>query len=258
LTSNPRGWDPEKYLQFESERTLPCRDLVARIRLPEPSDIADLGCGPGNSTAVLSERWPRANILGVDSSDEMLRKARASGVKAKWLLSDLREWRPEGRFDLVFSNATLHWIPRQHVEIPRLMTFVSEGGALAFQIPTRAGAWRTAMRDVLRLPEFRKSVSKGTTYNHSRGPGYYFDMLAPLSKKVEIWETEYVHVMPGPEAIVEWTRGAGLRPVLDQLHEGARAHFLDRYGRQIAKEYRRTASGEVLFPFDRLFVVAYR
>ncbi len=119
------AWDPEKYLKFEHERTLPCHDLVGRIELVNPSLIADLGCGPGNSTAVLAKRWPRTKIVGVDISEEMLNTARSSKIPAKWTLADLRHWKPESPCDLIFSNATLHWIANQRVEIKRLLNLVT-------------------------------------------------------------------------------------------------------------------------------------
>src|SRR5437762_2533616 len=128
------SWDPDMYMKFASERTRPAIELLARARLESPSRVIDIGCGPGNSTAILAMRWPRAEIEGLESSPEMIAKARASGVRATWIESDVESWSPDRRYDVIFSNATLHWIADHRALLPRLMRHVADNGALAFQV----------------------------------------------------------------------------------------------------------------------------
>ena len=251
-------WDSGDYLKFERERTLPCRDLVARIELGSPKTIVDLGCGPGNSTSVLAERWPHARITGVDNSEEMLRTARASPLRAEWLLRDISDWTPSSPLDLVFSNAALQWVPHHESEIPRLFRHVSQDGAFAFQIPSGEGSWTKAIRAVSDSSEWRGVLSEDLVDLRTQDLPYYYGLLAPLARRVELWETSYVHVFPGPASVVEWTRGSALRPILQRLPQERRPAFIRDYLLAIEEAYPRLRDGKVLFPFLRRFVVAYR
>jgi len=252
-------WDPRHYLQFERERTLPVRDLVSRIELQSPSTIVDLGCGPGNSTAVLAKRWPDASIIGVDSSAEMLTQARESSVRAKWILADIREWQPDNSVDLVFSNAALQWVSLHEIEIPRLFNLVAKHGALAFQIPTHTDLWFEVLEKIVMSPVWRDKFLKGTSEFYSYELGFYYDLLSGQSKRLDLWETRYFHVLSSPEAIVEWTQGTALRPLFDRLSDSSlRETFVKQYTEEIASSYPRQPDGNVLFPFLRRFVIAYR
>ena len=244
---------------FERERTLPCRDLVNRIELSSPSRIVDLGCGPGNSTAVLAQKWPNAEILGVDSSIEMLKQARASRIKAEWILEDIQRWNSERGFDLVFSNAALQWIADHEREIPRLFNSVANGGALAFQIPTRTDLWNEVLEKLVTNPSWAnrfRPVTSNDFFSHKLE--FYYSVLSNLSKQIDLWETKYIHILPTPEAVVEWTKGTALRPLLDRLKDAnMRNEFLAEYTREITKAFP-SQDGKILFPFLRRFVVAYR
>jgi trans-aconitate 2-methyltransferase len=252
-------WDPREYLKFERERTLPCRDLVSRIELESPQSIVDLGCGPGNSTQVLAERWPAAKITGVDNSEDMLARARKSSVAADWRLSDIREWSPDHPFELVFSNAVYQWLPNQDVELPRLFRSVAANGVFAFQIPSGEGEWTTAIRRVAELPAWEGRFKDNLVDLRTPDVSFYYDLLSPLSRRIDAWQTQYVHVFPAPEMVVEWTSGTALRPLLDLLSDKEeRAAFLADYTEEVSKAYQRRADGNVLFPFLRRFVVAYR
>jgi trans-aconitate 2-methyltransferase len=255
-------WDPQKYLQFEEERTLPCRDLVRRITLEAPDRIVDLGCGTGTSTAVLAERWPRARLLGIDQSTEMLERARTSPVRAEWSEGDLTEWRPASPFDLVFSNAVLQWLPDHSRLIPRLWEAVGPHGGLAFQVPARppgAPEWARAIEAVVARSPDPKLLWDDAAESDVRSLPEYYDILGGLARRVDLWDTEYVHVLPGPGAVVDWIRGTALRPLLARLTEaGARDRFLSDLTREISERYPGRSDGKVLFPFLRRFVVAYR
>lgn len=256
------AWEAARYLTFESERTQPCRDLVARLGAVEPGTIVDLGCGTGSSTAVLRERWPHANILGVDSSAEMLDRARAALPSVRFEEGDLRSWVSEGPAGLVFSNAALQWVPDHPTELPRLWRQVAEGGALAFQVPVRGDpspAWVEAWTNVLSRRPWVDHGPFDPRASPVLGSTDYYRLLAPTARRVELWETEYVHVMAGPSAIVEWTRATALRPWLARLGDGARSKaFLEEYAREVARSYPPQPNGMLLFPFRRRFVAAYR
>ncbi len=256
------SWSSGQYLKFERERTRPCADLVARIELEAPRSLVDLGCGPGTSTAVLRRRWPAATVTAIDSSAEMLRAARATDPEVRWIESDLRRWGPASAFDLVFSNAALQWVPDHPAQLARLWSWVAPGGAMAFQVPAWSDPrppWRDAVAHLVRQPpwsgRFRSAEPESPVLPLDR----YFDLFARESRAVDLWETEYVHVFPGPESIVEWSRGTALRPWLDELPDDVeRAQFLTDYGREVTRTYPRRPTGEVLFPFLRRFVIAYR
>lgn len=258
MTVGAPKWNPQQYLLFERERTRPCRDLVARVELDDPQFIADLGCGPGNSTAVLAERWQRATITGVDNSPEMLKKARASAIRATWVRADLREWEPDRAYDLLFSNAVFHWVEDQEILLPRLLDSLRISGVLAFQIPSPAGVWRGVLSEVASRGRWRGRIPRGALTLHSHPPQFYYDLLAPRAAQIEIWETEYIHVLPNVAAIVEWIKGSALRSVLDALSPQESKEFIGEYTDAIGEKYEERPDGKVLFPFRRIFVVAQR
>lgn len=257
------SWEPTQYLRFDAERTRPCRDLAGRIGLPAPRRIIDLGCGPGNSTAILAERWPSAEITGLDRSAEMIAAARASAIESKvhWRVGDISEWaRGEERFDLVFSNAALQWTPNHAELFPRLMDRVAPGGALAMQVPINIDApAHVLMRELAKTPRWVDQFpSAGVREWHAHSAAFYYELLAGRSSAINLWQTEYFHTLPGPEAIVEWYKGTGLRPFLDALATDAdRAAFTSDYLDLIRQAFPRYADGRVLFPFLRLFLIAY-
>jgi len=254
-------WNADQYLLFDDERTRPCRDLVARIALASPRRVIDLGCGPGNSTDVLAGRWPDAELTGIDSSRAMIDAATRSHPARRWRIGDIAVWsREDEPFDLVFSNAALHWVHDHATVFPRLLERAAPGGALALQMPTNHhdGPAHRLMREVAASERWRGALA-GVRSWQVQAAEFYYDALAPGSARIDLWETEYVHVMPGPEAIVEWYKGSGLRPFLDALpSDSERAEFTADYLARIREAFPRRADGKVLFPFRRLFVVAYR
>lgn len=250
------GWDPDVYLKYANERTRPAADLLARVPIDAPARVVDLGCGPGNSTALLAARWPGAAIEGVESSPDMLAKAHASGIRATWTAADIDAWHPAARYDVVFSNAALHWLPEHRTLIPRLMRAVSVGGALAFQMPNNFEApSHVLMREVAASGSWAPKVEDARTV-HVQSAATYFDILAPLSSSLDIWETTYLHVLEGEDPVLAWVSGTGLRPFVGRLDDREREAFLLAYRQRLRAAYPRRADGKTLLPFTRLFVVA--
>lgn len=253
-------WDADLYLRFANERTQPSIDLAARVPVPAPQRIVDLGCGPGNSTEVLHRRWPDAAITGVDSSPDMIAAATKAHPWGRWLLGDLATWaEPEG-FDVVFSNAALQWVPDHRTVFPHLMSLVRPAGVLAVQMPRHIQSPLHQL--MLRLadePQWRDAMTHARTAVQVETPGFYYDVLRPLAQHVEMWETEYLHVLADADAIVGWIRGTGLRPFLEALpDDAARQSFERRLRDGVALAYPPQADGRVIFPFRRLFVIGTR
>ncbi len=255
-------WDPNLYLKYASERTRPAADLIAQIHLENPASIVDLGCGPGNSTEQLRRRWPQAAIIGVDNSPEMLAKAKATHPDWEWVLGDIEGWKPEPAADLVFSNAALHWVPGHATLFRSLIGGVAPGGALAVQMPNNFhSATHTIMQDVAANgdPRWSKALDGAARIFAVQPPAFYYDVLRKHASQVDIWETEYQHVMEGPKAIFEWIRGTGMRPYLDRLPDDEqRLLFGEMCLERFQEAYPPNDHGRVLFPFRRIFIVAYR
>jgi trans-aconitate 2-methyltransferase len=257
-------WDSTQYLRFAHERTQPSIDLTARLTLPAPARIVDLGCGPGNSTAVLAQRWPAAALAGVDNSPDMLATARRDFPRIGWQEADITTWASEhagkNRFDLIFSNAALQWVPDHAKVIPRLLAGVAPGGALAFQMPHSLEApHQRCIRELAAAPAWRTRFVRPPVSWHVEPPGFYYDALAPHAAKVDLWLTDYLHQLDGPADVVAWHRGTGLRPFLESLPDDrARDEFLRDYLATITPHYPRRADGRVLMAFRRIFVIAYR
>jgi len=254
------SWSAAQYVKFEEERTRPVRDLVTRIPLGRVSSAADIGCGPGNSTEVLRERFPDARIVGVDSSADMIEAARKRMPDVDFKIADLRDWRADGPLDIILANAVLQWLPDHEALLPALLARLKPGGALAVQTPDNldepshrlmrevasAGPWAAKLKD----------AAKARAVQH--GAEWYFRLLRAHARHVDIWRTTYYHPLAGARAIVEWVKGTGLRPFVDPLAANEREAYLARYEAAIAKAYPAEPDGTVLLPFPRLFFVATR
>lgn len=253
-------WDAAQYLKFADERTQPSLDLIHRIALPSPARIVDLGCGPGNSTAALWRQWPDAEIAGLDSSPEMIAAAKRDYPAREWILDDVSTWEAGRAYDLVISNALLQWVPDHEKVFPHLFGQVAGGGAFAVQMPYHyESPLQLHMIEVSKDPAWADRTAAARAALVRLPPGFYYDLMRPIASRLDLWITEYQHVMEGPEVIVEWFRGTGLRPYLQALESDEErgrfeAMLLDRY----AAAYPRQKDCRVLFPFRRLFMVAYR
>lgn len=248
-------WDDRQYLRFADERTRPARELVARIPLGAPATIADLGCGPGNSTILLHKRWPKAKVWGVDNSPKMLQRAKKDYPQLGWMEADISRYAPQGKVDLLFANALFQWLPDHATLLPRLLGSVSPGGVMAFQVPCNFQEPSHRLMRSLEGP-WSERTAKVRATNPVETPEFYYDLLAPHCQWVDVWQTTYQHVMKDPAAIVEWVQGTGLRPFLEVLSMEETLHFLEAYTQQIDGWYPPRADGKRLFAFPRLFVVA--
>lgn len=251
------SWDDRQYLKFADERTRPARELLARVPLAEAARVVDLGCGPGNSTELLHLRWPAAHVMGVDSSPEMLARARRDWPQLEWVQADIEDFRTQGPVDVLFANAVLHWLPGHEALFPELLQQVRPGGALAVQMPESFHEPSHRLMRELDGPWQPRLGALGVRPAVGN-PSAYYDLLAPRARHVDIWRTTYQHVMPDAAAIVDWVKGTGLRPYLDALEPGERPAFLEAYTRAIALAYPPRADGKRLFPFPRIFIVAVR
>lgn len=253
-------WDAAQYLKFAGQRTRPALDLAARIPLAEPADVLDVGCGPGNSTEVLAARYPRARILGIDSSPQMIREAARNHPQMEFHLCDAgRELSALDRqFDVVFSNACIQWIPDHPVLLPAMMERLREGGVLAVQIPmNHEEPVHRIIGEVVSREKWRRRLPDKRIFHQLR-PEEYFRLLSRLSPSFELWQTTYFHRLPSHEAILEWYRGTGLRPYLALLTAEERVDFEGDILVELIRAYPREENGEILFRFPRFFFLARR
>ena len=250
-------WDAALYFKFGAERARPALDLLARIDFT-PRRIVDLGCGPGVTTRMLVERFPQAEILAVANSEPMLVEARRSLPGMSFEETDIAEWRPRRRPDLIFANSSLQWLPDHESLFPRLMSYLAEGGALAVQMADNLHEpSHSLMRMIAADGPWSKRLAPIAETRAVIGTHVdYYNWLKPLSDRLDIWETTYVHPLSGVDAVVDWFRSGALRPFLDPLDPREREEFLDRYQRDLADAYDVDPEGGLLFLYPRLFMYA--
>ena len=253
-------WNARQYLKFEDERTRPVRDLLAQVPLERVRRAVDLGCGPGNSTELLLARFPQAEVVGLDSSPDMLRQARERLPRCQFIETDIAAWTPPERIDLLFANAVFQWIPDHPRVMRKLLEWLPVGGVLAAQMPDNTEEPALALQ--------RKVAAGGPWANDLRikaagrddlpAPETYYDLLRPVCSHIDIWHSIYNHALAAPQAIVEWFKGSSLQPFLAALDGAAREKFLAVYTEEIARAYEPRFDGKVLLRFPRLFIVAVR
>ncbi|TNM46142.1 methyltransferase domain-containing protein [Nocardioides albidus] len=254
------GWDPQRYLTYADERGRPFLDLVGRVAAVEPRVVVDLGCGPGNLTSLLPDRWPAAAITGVDSSDAMIRAASDSSAaeRVAFHRADLRDWlagAPADSVDVLVSNATLQWLPEHLDLMPALVRAVAPGGWLALQVPGNHDEPSHTLRAELAAEPPYDVHTAGVAAPHAHGARTYLRALQALGCTVDAWETTYLHVLRGPDPVFTWISGTGARPTLQALPDGLRARFEEELKARLRAAYPDDGNGVVL-PFRRIFVVA--
>lgn len=253
-------WDSTQYLKFEKERSRAAIDLANGIGLESPRRILDIGCGPGNSTGVLTERFPGAQILGVDNSRDMIDAARRDYPSLEFRLFDAAGDFSAlgGGYDIVFSNACIQWVPDHPQLLRKMMGLLASGGVMAVQIPNNFNApVHRIIRDVIAEPGWKNLFPAPRAF-YSLHPDEYFDLLAELSPDFHLWETVYYQRMPSHQSLLEWYRGTGLRPYLAQLSGEKKEAFEAEILRRIVERYPVRANGEIIFHFPRLFFTAAR
>ncbi|MGW3255053.1 trans-aconitate 2-methyltransferase [Streptomyces fungicidicus] len=262
------AWDPAQYLRHAGHRARPFTDLLARVPgLPgDPPRVADLGCGAGNVTALLAGRWPTALITGYDNSPEMLGRARADhggpvsgGGRLDFAHADVRTWTPDEPYDLIVSNATLQWVPGHVERFADWIAGLAPGGTFAFQVPGNFDApSHTLMRDIAGSPRWRDRLDGVLRHDDAvLRPEAYLEHLTALGCAADAWETTYVHLLTGEDAVLDWVKGTGLRPVLTALADDPRARdaFVAEYRTALCAAYPTGPHGTP-FPFRRVFAVA--
>lgn len=247
-------WNPSLYLQYGAERTRPAAELLARIALNDVSSIVDLGCGPGNSTALLHQRWPSAQIIGVDNSPAMLEQARVAVPECRFIEADIQRFRPEHALNLIYANASLQWVPDHYELLPHLVSLLALNGVLAIQMPdNQQEPTHVLMREVAYeqgYPDRSRDALPGV---HA-----YYDILSEAGCEVDIWRTTYYHKMSSHQAIIDWVSATGLRPWLQELNESEQRNYLKRYQELLEQQYPLQENGQILLAFPRLFIVARR
>ena len=259
-------WDPGVYRQFGAERSRPFYELIARIGAEKPSLVADIGCGPGELTAELCRRWPSAEVLGVDSSPEMISAANAladnpGGDVAPRLsceIADAARWQPPRPLDVLVSNALLQWIPDHEKLVSRWANQLSDDGWLAFAVPANFDQATDRLLHELAATDRWRPLLRDVAFNRQAAdPAEYLDLLAGQGMAVDAWETTYLHVLSGDDPVLHWYQGTGLRPVIAALEHDQSARFMAEYGALLREAYPARPHGTVL-PFRRVFVVARR
>lgn len=253
-------WNANQYLKFEDQRTRPARDLLSAVGLRAARRVADLGCGPANSTELLADRFPDAQLIGVDNAPDMLAEARRRLPAATFEQADIGAWTAAEPCDLIFANAALQWVPDHDHLLPRLARQLAPGGVLAIQMPDNLGSpSHTSMRETAAAgPWAAKLAGAAGARTILPSVQHYYDLLTPQCHHIDIWHTIYQHPLENVAAIVEWVKGTGLRPFLAPLDAAEVPPFLADYQRRLAVAYPPQLDGKVLLGFSRLFIVAVR
>lgn len=253
-------WDPTQYLTFGDHRLRPFIELVQRIHVVAPREVVDLGCGPGNATALLCAKWPDASVFGIDNSAQMIDEARSLEVKGhlEFALGDVQSFAPPGKVDVVVSNATLQWVPG-HIDLfSSILSKINDGGAFAFQVPgMHLEPSHAMLADLARSSEFKERLVPQIRLNAIESTERYIEVLSGLGCDVDAWETRYFQLLQGEDAVLEWTKGSSLRPFTNVLEDDEATAFVEEYRKLLRETYPPSSIG-TLYPFRRVFVVAHK
>ena len=260
-TRNPRmtqfTWDPTQYLAFSNERLRPALDLLAQVPLSAPAHAVDLGCGAGNVTAILKQRFAASDVLGVDGAESMLANARIAAPACRFESADFATWTPASPPDLIYSNAALHWVTHHDILFPRLLSLLAPGGVLAVQMPYMHDApLRALQNEIARNGPWSQYLDEAGYARGLMPVEQYYDLLRPRAARLDLWETTYLHVLTGEDAVTEWAAGSSLRPFLARLPPDQAAGFRAAYSAALRPHYPRRPDGTTLLPFRRFFFIA--
>ena len=253
-------WNPDLYLKYKTERTQPSIDLISKISLNfQPKSILDVGCGPGNSAQALLQRWPNAILTGIDNSKSMIEKATMSYPTCIWILVDAAAYTSQTKYDIVFSNATIQWIPNHEHLFNMLFNLTNLGGALAIQVPRfNEMPMSKIIQKVSSQDKWREATKGCSDLFTSHDFYYYYELMSSFFKTIELWQTDYIHILESHISIIEWIRSTGLKPYLDRLEDAEKALFEEDVLQEIKHDYPSSSNGSVLFPFKRLFMIGYK
>jgi trans-aconitate 2-methyltransferase len=251
-------WEPQTYLRYADIRFRAGLDLIARLPQASYATVYDLGCGTGHLTQVLADRFPDAHVFGVDSSSQMLAEARREFPKISWIQADITSWRPDRAPDLIFSNAALHWVPNHEKLVVGLVQLLRAGGVLAVQMPRHfESPSHVQLKDLVQQKRWRAKLEP-LLLAEVPSPGTYWKWLSPYTADLDIWETIYLQVLQGSDPVVDFMRGTALRPFLTVLPKEEAVEFVGEFAQRMRAAYRPERTGETLFPFRRIFMVARR
>lgn len=251
-------WNSSQYLKFKQERTQPAIDLASRVDLASPARIIDIGCGPGNSTAVLKNRFPNSEIIGVDYSLNMLERAAKEhpDIVFKQLDITQNDWHLDKKFDVAFSNACIQWVPNHKTLLTKIMGILNDGGKMAIQVPMNYDEpIHKIIHDISNNQKWCGKFPNPRIF-YTLTINEYYDILSEINSDFEIWVTTYCHRMKSHESIIEWYKSTGLKPYLDVLDDDNRKEFLSDVFNEIKQQYSVQKNGEIIFKFPRLFFVA--
>lgn len=245
-------WNAKQYGKFENERTQPAVDLAMRVMKRDPKTMVDVGCGPGNSTAVLQSLFPNSHILGIDNSPDMILKAKSAHPDIEFQLCDALSL--DGKYDLLFSNACLQWIPNHKTLIPALMEKLNDGGLLAVQMPMNGDEPLYRLVGEMASEPWLKNAP--LPYNATLTPREYYNILSICASAFDMWEEKFYHSLPDHKALVDWIKGSRLRPYLDYLGEETGQEFEALLVERAKELYPITTNGSVILGFRRFFFTA--
>lgn len=259
-TARPRTtWDPAQYLRFADHRLRPALDLLAQVPLEAPTSVVDLGCGAGNISAILKQRFPAADVLGIDGDAAMVQTARAKAPDCRFEQGDFTGWTPSAACELIYSNAALQWVGGHETLFPRLLSLLAPEGVLAVQMPAMHDApLRRLQYEVAANGPWAERLAAQTSSPPILEVAQYWDLLRPRAAALDLWETTYLHPLVGEDAVVEWAAGSSLRPFLAPLDPEQRTAFRRAYADALRPHYPRRPDGTTLLPFRRLFLIARR
>jgi len=265
MENNKSSWNVKIYGQFLDLRTRPARDLLSVIPNSfQPKVVYDLGCGPGNSTILLKNRWPHAKIIGLDSSLDMLEEAKKSYSDIEFIQEDIANFSPAEKVDCLFANASLQWLDHHEILIPKFLQSLNQDGVLGIQMPNNFHSpLHQATVKILQSHNhwrlYLKKLRYGILIKQLYKLSWYYDLLTKSgAHSLQIWETEYFQEMASYQEIFDWVKGTGLRPVLSAMDAETQNEFSRAYVEMVAKEYPLQVNHKILLPFRRIFMIGYK